>query len=69
VESLYQTLAALRQERRTAMLVVEQDLNRALNFADRVLCLREGHIVLEGAAGMLTREAVTEAYFGMEHAA
>jgi branched-chain amino acid transport system ATP-binding protein len=69
VESLYQTLAALRQERRTAMLVVEQDLNRALSFADRVLCLREGHIVLEGAAGMLTREAVTEAYFGMEHAA
>jgi branched-chain amino acid transport system ATP-binding protein len=74
VESLYETLASLRQERRTAMLVVEQDLTRALAFADRVLCLREGHIVLEGAAGTLTREAVTEVYFGMaavgmEHAA
>jgi branched-chain amino acid transport system ATP-binding protein len=66
VASLYATLASLRQERRTAMLIVEQDLTRALAFADRVLCLREGHVVLEGAAGALTREAVTEAYFGVE---
>jgi branched-chain amino acid transport system ATP-binding protein len=68
VASLYDTLTALRQERRTAMLLVEQDLTRALAFADRVLCLREGHIVLEGEAGAITREAVTAAYFGMEHA-
>lgn len=66
VASLYDTLATLREQRRTAMLVVEQDLTRALTFADRVLCLREGHIVLEGAADTLTREVVTEAYFGME---
>ena len=68
VHMLYETLATLRDERRTAMLLVEQDLSRALAFADRVLCLREGTIVLEGAAGALTRETVTEAYFGMADA-
>jgi branched-chain amino acid transport system ATP-binding protein len=48
------------------LLLVEQDLSRALAFADRVLCLREGRIVLQGEAETLTREAVTEAYFGVE---
>jgi branched-chain amino acid transport system ATP-binding protein len=45
---------------------VEQDLDRALAFADRVLCLREGRIVLQGRPAELTRAAVTAAYFGME---
>jgi branched-chain amino acid transport system ATP-binding protein len=47
------------------MLLVEQDLGRALAFADRVMCLREGQIVLEAACADTTREAVTDAYFGM----
>jgi branched-chain amino acid transport system ATP-binding protein len=69
VASLYDNLDALKQERRTTLLVVEQDLDRALRFADRVLCLREGQVVLEGEPASLTRAAVTDAYFGMERAA
>ena len=38
---------------------------RAMRFADRVACMPEGRIVLEGAAAALTREQVTEAYFGL----
>jgi len=49
----------------TTVLLVEQDLNRALSTAQRVTCMLEGRIVLEGAAGDLTREQVTEAYFGL----
>jgi branched-chain amino acid transport system ATP-binding protein len=30
-----------------------------------VLCLLEGRIVLEGAAAELTREEITNAYFGL----
>ena len=67
VQQLYEQLEALKGTRSTAMLVVEQDLARALAFADRVLCLREGEIALEGRPDALTREAITEAYFGMEH--
>jgi branched-chain amino acid transport system ATP-binding protein len=69
VQQLYEQLEALKGTRATAMLVVEQDLARALAFADRVVCLREGEVVLEGRPDALTREAVTEAYFGMEHPA
>jgi branched-chain amino acid transport system ATP-binding protein len=49
----------------TTILLVEQDLRRALRIADRVICMLEGSIVLEGAAADLTREQVTEAYFGL----
>lgn len=68
VDEVYRSLQALRTQAGTTMLLVEQDLGRALAFADRVLCLREGRIVLEAACADTTREAVTEAYFGMVHA-
>ncbi|RVT47726.1 ABC transporter ATP-binding protein [Rubrivivax albus] len=66
VQSLYDTLAALRAQRRVTMLIVEQDLARAQAFADRLVCLREGRVVLDAAADMLDRDRITEAYFGME---
>lgn len=69
VDEVYRSLAALRTQAGTTLLLVEQDLGRALSFADRVLCLREGQIVLEAACAQTTREAVTQAYFGMGPAA
>lgn len=52
----------------TTIVLVEQDLNRAMRVADRVLCMLEGAVVLEGAARDLTRDAITEAYFGLGRA-
>jgi branched-chain amino acid transport system ATP-binding protein len=49
----------------TTVLLVEQDLTRALSTAERVLCMLEGRIVLAGDASELTREQVTDAYFGL----
>ena len=64
VEGLYAALGSLI-EQGTTLLLVEQDLARAMSVADRVVCLLDGRIVLEGAATELTREQVTEAYFGL----
>jgi len=64
VERLYEAVAMLI-EAGTTILLVEQDLARAMSVADRVVCLLDGRIVLEGAAAELTREQVTEAYFGL----
>jgi branched-chain amino acid transport system ATP-binding protein len=49
----------------TTVLLVEQELTRALDVAQRVLCMLEGRIVLEGSAGELTREQIADAYFGL----
>ncbi|HEV7310358.1 ABC transporter ATP-binding protein [Ensifer sp.] len=49
----------------TTIILVEQDLSRAMAVADRVICMLEGKAVLEGRVDELTREQVTEAYFGL----
>lgn len=46
-------------------VVVEQDLNRALNIADRYYCLSEGRITLSGPTDTASREAISQAYFGI----
>lgn len=63
VDRVYASLRALIASGSTIVLV-EQDLRRALRVANRVICMLEGSIVLEGEAGGMTREAVTDAYFG-----
>ena len=68
VDRVYATLSALASEKVT-MLLVEQDLGRALNIADRIVCMLEGRIVLEGRAAALSRAQITDAYFGMHTAA
>jgi len=45
--------------------VVEQDIQQALKIADRAYCMLEGRVVLQGAAGELTRESIAAAYFGV----
>ena len=45
--------------------VVEQDIARALDAADAAYCLQEGRVALAGAAGALTRESISAAYFGV----
>ena len=47
------------------IVLVEQDLGRALLVATRVACMLEGRIVLDGKTGDFTREQITEAYFGL----
>jgi branched-chain amino acid transport system ATP-binding protein len=64
VEGLYRSLTEVIAGG-TTVLLVEQDLNRALSTASRVACMLEGRIVLEGRAGEVTREQVTDAYFGL----
>jgi branched-chain amino acid transport system ATP-binding protein len=48
-----------------AMILVEQDLKRAMAAASRTICMLEGAVAIEGPTGSLTREQVTEAYFGL----
>jgi branched-chain amino acid transport system ATP-binding protein len=68
VESVYRSLQGIIAEGATVVLV-EQDLTRALKVADRMVCLLEGRVVLEGAAKSLDRDAVVQAYFGLRRSA
>jgi branched-chain amino acid transport system ATP-binding protein len=63
VEAVYRSLGGLVAGG-TTMLLVEQDLGRATSLARRVACMLEGRLVLEGGSE-LTREQITDAYFGL----
>jgi len=64
VDRVYASLDGLIQSG-TTIVLVEQDLARAMGVASRVICMLEGRIALEGDAKSLTRDQVTEAYFGL----
>lgn len=68
VDSVYRSLGGIIAEGATVVLV-EQDLTRALKVADRVVCMLEGRVALEGEAKALDREAVVNAYFGLRRTA
>jgi branched-chain amino acid transport system ATP-binding protein len=64
VDVVYDSMSSLI-ESGTAIILVEQDLSRAMSVVDRIVCMLEGVVVLEGAAAELSREQITEAYFGL----
>lgn len=47
-----------------SLVIVEQDISQALKVADRVYCLMEGRVTLEGPAQGISRTAIHTAYFG-----
>ena len=72
VDQVYASLGGLMGSG-TTIIIVEQDLRRAISVSSRVICMLEGAIALEGASASLDRDAITAAYFGLhrqaEHAA
>ena len=68
VDAVYRSLTDVIREG-TTVLLVEQDLTRALKVAGRVICMLEGSVVLEGEASSLDRDRVVGAYFGLRRPA
>jgi branched-chain amino acid transport system ATP-binding protein len=68
VAAVYESLQGLIGSG-TTVVIVEQDLGRALAVASRVTCMLHGEVVLEGAASTLTRAEITAAYFGTRSSA
>lgn len=68
VREIYAAVPLIR-ERGTSLVIIEQDIAQALKVADRVYCLQEGRVSLEGVPAELSRDDIAKAYLGMEEAA
>ena len=67
VRDIYRTVAALKREGLT-ILLVEQNARAALAVADRGYVVETGQIVLEGSSGELRgNREVQRAYLGKEY--
>ncbi|MGC1777695.1 MAG: ABC transporter ATP-binding protein [Xanthobacteraceae bacterium] len=64
IRDIYQCLGTITGEGTTVVLV-EQDVNRALDASTRFYCLQEGRLALTALTKNFDRAALTAAYFGM----
>ena len=65
VDQVYASLAELLKSGVTVVLV-EQDLKRAMAVAGRAICMLEGQVVLDRPMAQTSRDEITEAYFGLK---
>jgi len=65
IQDIYERIRRINQERKTAVLLVEQDTERALRMSEHSFFLLEGRVSLSGPSDTLTPEAVRNAYFGI----
>jgi branched-chain amino acid transport system ATP-binding protein len=63
VEEIYRTIPLIRANG-AGIVIVEQDVARALRHCDRFYCLQEGRVTLAGRPSDVDQEAVRMAYFG-----
>jgi len=63
VEELYETLSGLRSAGAT-LVIVEQDLRRAMDACDDLVCLLEGRVALAAPVASVSAGEVVAAYFG-----
>jgi branched-chain amino acid transport system ATP-binding protein len=64
VKDVYAALPRILEEG-TAIVVVEQDIHRALAVAQRVYCIQKGRVSLCGAPAAFSRDDIRLAYFGL----
>ena len=68
IKDIYNALPQILAEG-IGVVVVEQDVQQAMSVCNRLYCVREGRVVLQGAPEFLSRGEITAAYFGTEAAA
>ena len=64
IRDIYDAMPGIRAEG-TTIVIVEQDIERALRAADRAYCMQKGRVTLEGRPGTLARDDIKLAYFGI----
>ena len=64
IREIYAALPSICAEGMT-VAIVEQDVAMAQQVSRRLYCFQEGRVSLQGASGALTREQISQAYFGL----
>jgi len=65
IKEIYDAMPAITAEG-MSVIIVEQDVMVAQRVSQRVYCFQEGRVSLEGDSDDLTREQISQAYFGIE---
>ena len=64
IKDIYNVFPQIMEEG-TSIVVVEQDIGQAMKVSDRLYCFQEGRVALEGKPDALSRDQISQAYFGV----
>ncbi|MFM2253439.1 MAG: hypothetical protein RJB68_1776 [Pseudomonadota bacterium] len=64
IREIYNAMPLITNEGMT-VVIVEQDVSMARRVSQRLYCFQEGLVSLQGSSGDLTREQISQAYFGV----
>ncbi|MGB1090520.1 MAG: ABC transporter ATP-binding protein [Oceanobacter sp.] len=64
IREIYDSLPSIIADGMT-VVVVEQDVGLAKECSQRLYCFQEGRVALKGQSDQLTRDQISEAYFGI----
>lgn len=64
IKDIYDSLPNIVSEG-MSVVIIEQDVMVAQRCSQRLYCLQEGRVSLEGASEALTRDQISQAYFGI----
>jgi branched-chain amino acid transport system ATP-binding protein len=64
IREIYKVMPSIRAEG-MSVVIVEQDVSMAQQVSQRVYCFQEGKVSLQGRSEDLTREQISQAYFGI----
>lgn len=64
IREIYNAMPLITAEGMT-VVIVEQDVSMARRVSQRLYCFQEGLVSLQGSSGDLTREQISQAYFGV----
>jgi branched-chain amino acid transport system ATP-binding protein len=64
IKEIYDALPAICTEGMT-VVIVEQDVSMAQRVSQRIYCFQEGLVSLQGRSDELSREQISQAYFGV----
>lgn len=64
IREIYNAMPEITAEGMT-VVIVEQDVGMARNVSQRLYCFQEGLVSLKGESSELTREQISQAYFGV----
>jgi len=64
IREIYQALPQICAEG-MGVVIVEQDVSLAQKISTRLYCFQEGRVTLQGPSAALTRDQISQAYFGI----
>lgn len=64
IREIYDTMPVITAEG-MSVVIVEQDVSMAQRVSSRLYCLQEGRVSLHGKSDDVTREQISQAYFGV----